>query len=128
MSTEPETARILRVFVSSPSDVAEERAALDEVVAAVNRTDGAALGFRRDLVKWETNITPQLGPRPQQVVDEQTPVYDIYVGILKHRFGTKTGRYGSGTEKEFRDALRRWNDTGAPWILFYFSKSKVDPD
>ena len=62
------------------------------------------------------------------MIDAQTPAYDIYLGILAHRFGTTTGRYGSGTEKEFRDALKRWGATGSPWILFYFSKAKVDPD
>jgi hypothetical protein len=123
-----EEVRNVRVFVSSPSDVAEERAVLDELVASINRTDGEAAGFRLELIKWETHVTPQIGPRPQQVVDAQIPDYDVYVGILKHRFGTPTGRYGSGTEKEFRDALKRWKAEGSPWILFYFSKAQIDPD
>jgi hypothetical protein len=53
------------------------------------------------------------------VVDDQTPAYGIYLGIMSKRFGTPSGPYGSGTEKEFRDALERWGKTGAPWILFY---------
>jgi hypothetical protein len=51
----------------------------------------------------------------------KSPDYDVYIGVLKHRFGTPTGRYGSGTEKEYRDALKRWKADGSPWILFYFS-------
>jgi len=80
MSNTPETARIIRVFVSSPGDVQEERSALEEVVNSVNsinRTDGRAAGFRLELFRWEDNVTPQIGPNPQQVVDAQTPVYDI---------------------------------------------------
>jgi len=59
--------------------------------------------------------------------DAQTPVYDVYVGILKHRFGTATERHGSGTEHEFRNAVQRWGDTGEPWILFYFCQDSIDP-
>ncbi|MCY2992680.1 MAG: hypothetical protein NTY19_33090 [Planctomycetota bacterium] len=128
MSATPETARILRIFVSSPGDVAAERAVLDEVVESINRTDGRACGIRLEVWKWEADAVPQIGPQPQAVIDAQTPAYHIYLGLMAHRFGTKTGRYGSGTEQEFRDALKRWGDTGVPWILFYFSKAKVDPD
>ena len=120
MSSVPETARIIRVFVSSPGDVAAERAVMDEVVATINRTDGQTSGFRLELFRWEDNVTPQIGPRPQAVVDQQTPAYDIYVGIMSTRFGTPTGRHGSGTEKEFKDALKSWKKAGAPWITFYF--------
>ena len=112
--------RLIRVFVSSPGDVAAEREVLDEVAASINQTDGQAGGFRLELFKWENSVTPQIGPKPQQVVDAQTPEYDVYIGIMSTRFGTPTGRYGSGTEKEFKDALKKWKQAGAPWITFYF--------
>ncbi|MCY2986277.1 MAG: SUMF1/EgtB/PvdO family nonheme iron enzyme [Planctomycetota bacterium] len=122
------TVQLIRVFVSSPSDVAEERDVLDEVVQRINNTAGQALGARLELWKWEDHAVPQIGPRTKAVVDAQTPAdYDIYLGLLAHRFGTPTGRYGSGTEKEFRDALKRWGQTAKPWMLFYFKTTKVDP-
>ena len=40
------TARILKVFVSSPGDVAEQRKVLLEVIASINRTDGEAGSLR----------------------------------------------------------------------------------
>ncbi len=84
-------------------------------------------GVRLEVWKWETHVVPQIGPKPQGVVDNQTPAhYDIYLGIMKHRFGTPTERYGSGTEKEFNDALERWGKEGSPWVLFYFTKEKVN--
>lgn len=125
MPAAAETVRVIRVFVSSPSDVADERAVLDEVVDRINRTDGRTVGVRLELWTWERDVVPQVGPKPQAVIDAQMPGYDVYLGILAHRFGTKTGRYGSGTEKEFRDALKRWESTGAPWILFYFSDAPL---
>ncbi len=39
---------------------------------------------------------------------------------MSTRFGTPTGRHGSGTEKEFKDALKKWNEAGTPWVTFYF--------
>jgi hypothetical protein len=119
--------RIIRVFVSSPNDVADERQVLDEVVERVNET-AERRGVLLKLFKWEKDVVPRIGPAAQKVVDDQTPPYDIYLGILKHRFGTPTGRYGSGTEKEFRDALKRWGEAGTPWILFYFSTEPVPRD
>ncbi len=62
------------------------------------------------------------------MVDRQLPSYDIYLGIMKHRFGTRTGHYGSGTEKEFNDALNRWGTFGKPRILFYFGREKINPE
>ena len=124
-------ARIIRVFVSSPGDVAEERKVLSEIVDSINRTDGQVGGFRLELFRWEDDVVPQIGPKPQQVVDGQMTAYDIYLGIMSTRFGMPTGRYGSGTEKEFKDALKNWKAAGTPWVTFYFNDQPVlsgDPD
>lgn len=129
--TAASTVRVIRVFVSSPGDVAVERAVLDEVVERINCMDGQWRGVRLVLWKWEQDVVPRIGPRPQDVVDAQTPPYDIYLGILSTRFGTPTGHYGSGTEKEFKDALKKWKTAGEPWILLYFDaapKLTGDPD
>ena len=118
--------RIVRVFVSSPGDCEAERVVLDEVVQRINETPPTA-GVRVELFKWERNVAPQIGPPAQKVVDDQTPACGIYLGIMRHRFGTPTGKHGSGTEKEFRDSLKRWAKLGEPWILFYFSDEPVNP-
>ena len=115
-----EMVRLIRVFVSSPSDVAKERAVLDDVAVAINRTEEHTRGVQLKLFKWEQDVVPRIGPQPQHVVDAQTPAYDIYIGIMSTCFGTPTGRHGSGTEKEFKDALKTWKLAGKPWITFYF--------
>lgn len=117
--------QLVKIFVSSPSDVEEERAVLDEIVAFINQTDGDAKGFRFETWKWEQNLVPRIGLAPQEVVDNQTPEYGVYLGILGKRFGTPTDRFGSGTEQEFRAALAKFADTGKPWILFYFRDGPV---
>ena len=127
--SEHETVRIIRIFVSSPGDLQGEREVLDEVVARINRTDDPTRKVRLAVWKWEVDTVPQIGPGPQPVVDQQMPShYDIYLGIMKHRFGTPTSRYGSGTEEEFNEALERWGNLGSPWILFYFDKARVNLD
>ena len=123
----PSKVTLIRIFVSSPGDVADERKALEDVVTRINRTEGDVRQCRLELWKWEKDVVPQIGPSPQKVVDEQTPQYDIYLGIMKSRFGTPTGEYGSGTEQEFRQAYEQWGDEGVPWILFYFNDDPRPP-
>jgi TIR domain/Domain of unknown function (DUF4062) len=121
-----EHLRRIRVFVSSPGDVRAERDLLDGVVDEINRTMGDAGSFVLQLFKWERNVIPQIDQTPQGVIDNQMPDCDVYLGILRTRFGTPTGNYGSGTEQEFRAALERFNSQGRPWISFYFYNGPVE--
>jgi ubiquinone/menaquinone biosynthesis C-methylase UbiE len=121
-----EQVRRIRVFVSSPNDVKAERDLLDGVVDEINRTMGDAGSFVLQLFKWERNVIPQIDQTPQGVIDNQMPDCDVYLGILRTRFGTPTGNCGSGTEQEFRAALERFNSQGKPWISFYFYNGPVE--
>ena len=77
--------------------------------------------------RWERDVTPQIGVPAQKSIDASTPDYDVYLGILSHRFGTPTEGYASGIVKEFRAALERFRDRGKPWILFFFNKQGPAP-
>ncbi|MFO0819020.1 MAG: SUMF1/EgtB/PvdO family nonheme iron enzyme [Pirellulales bacterium] len=121
MTDSKPTVRIIRVFVSSPGDVQNEREVLSSVVEGINTTDGQYRGFRLELFRWEKNTAPLVGPKPQPAVDAQTPPYDIYLGIMSVRFGTPTDTADSGTEEEFNAALDKWQALGEPWIMFYFN-------
>ena len=119
----PSAATVLRVFVSSPSDVQAQRELLDEVVERINRTDGERFGVELKLVKWE-QMTPKIGGRSaQKEIDQQTPDYDIFVGIMSARFGAPTEGSDSGTDHEFEAALNRFGKEERPWILFYFNEA-----
>ncbi len=109
------------IFVSSPGNVRDERGALENVVRKVNDNMGRERGVEFTIWRWEKDVIPRIGSQPQDVVDDQTPGYGIYLGILSARFGTPTEKYGSGTEKEFHDALKQWGEKGTPWILFYIN-------
>ena len=113
--------RRIRIFVSSPGDCVDERRVLDEVVDRINKSDGDRAGFFLQAITWEGDVVPRIGPPPQTVVDDQTPICEIYLGIMSARFGGD-GTRESGTEHEFRQALERFGNTGQPWILFYFNE------
>ena len=68
MTNRDESVRLLRVFVSSPGDVAEERKVLDEVLGRINRTADRERGVRLESFRWERDVVPRIGPPPQEVV------------------------------------------------------------
>jgi hypothetical protein len=114
------------VFVSSPSDLKEERAALDEVVKELNLRYGAANDCIIELLKWETHSAPGISIRGSQdlISEDIGSDYDIFLGLLWTRFGTATKSADSGTEDEFNRALKQFNSNHhKPQILFYFKNS-----
>jgi hypothetical protein len=126
--------RVIKVFVGSPSDVEEERSKLEEVIRELNITWSEAFDLRLDLIRWETHAYPDIGEDAQDVINQQIgDDYDIFIGIMWTRFGTPTGRAGSGTEEEFQRAKNRYDKNPETIrIMFYFkdspvSISKLDP-
>ncbi len=121
--------RLIRIFIASPSDIQEERIRLNTVIAELNQPQALAdqLGYTLQLLDWR-EVVPGAG-RPEEVILEQLPVefWDIFIGILWHRFGTPTGGQDmqanhickSGTEEEFKLAYRAWQKTQRPHVLFY---------
>lgn len=131
----PRQETILQVFVASPGDLAEERAALEDVIRELNSTWSRTLGCRLDLVRWETHAVPGMGRDAQDVINRSVPQdYDIFIGMLWSRFGTPTNRAESGTQEEFNTAVERYrHDPSSVRIMFYFkdeplAPSQIDPD
>jgi hypothetical protein len=122
--------RRLRVFISSPGDVEDERRQCGEVVQELNTTLRALIPERdveMELVRWETHTHPDITGSPQDVIGQQIdPDYDIFLGIMWSRFGTPTSTSGSGTEYEFRAARQGWEETRRPaHLLFYFCEAPI---
>ncbi len=118
---------LIKVFVASPGDVNRERDSLLGIVNELNRTCDALLGksvIRLELLRWEADSFPDAG-RPQALITEQIGDYDIFIGILSTRFGTPSGKAGSGTEEEFLDAYANWEKKKKPHICLYFNKAAI---
>ncbi len=125
----PKQQTVLTLFVASPGDVAPEREVLEDVVREINVTWSSTLGVSLDVVSWTTHAWPGVGADAQDVINQQVPSdYDIFVGIMWTRFGTATGRAGSGTEEEFNRALERYRaDPRSVKIMFYFKDAPIQP-
>jgi hypothetical protein len=95
-----ENFRKIRIFLSSPGDVREERTCVKTVVEKLNQT--GSLPDKKNLVlevlDWNSHVRPGMG-RPQEVILNQLPIekWDLFVGIIWARFGTKSGGYNKKT-------------------------------
>lgn len=124
----PKQIIVLSIFVASPSDVAEERECLEDVIRELNKLWKNSSRIRLELVRWETDTYPDMGSDGQAVVSRQIQDdYDIFIGILWKSFGSATPRAGSGTEEEFLNAYKRFQkDPESLRIMFYFKESQVN--
>jgi hypothetical protein len=118
----PRQETVLSVFVASPSDVDEERNRLEDAIRELNVTWARDLGVRLELIRWETHAYPGFGADAQDVVNSQVPDdFDIFIGLMWYRFGTPTGRAGSGTHEEFLRAKTRFDaDPTSLQLMIYF--------
>ena len=120
---------VVDVFVSSPSDMEEERDKLAEIVEDLNRI---SKHFVLRLIQWKTHSVPAIGTSPQEILNEELSPEnaDIYIGLMGARFGSATATAGSGTEEEFNRALERHKEKPSTnRIMFYFkttSPSSLD--
>lgn len=123
----PRTETVIQVFVASPGDVSAERAALEHVIRELNQTWSTSFNVRLDLLRWETHAFPAFGVDAQDVINRQIPNdYDVFIGIMWTRYGTPTGRFGSGTAEEFERALERHKaDTSSVHLMMYFKDAPV---
>jgi len=75
-------------------------------------------------VLWETHATPEMGARPQAIINRQlVENCDILVGAFWTRLGTYTGTAASGTVEE----IEEFRKAGKP-VLLYFSSVPVVPE
>jgi hypothetical protein len=127
-----ESLKIYTCFISSPGDCNPERETVEKVLDKVNKGLAQHLGMNFKSFMWENDVLPDMGKNGQETIDEhiEKSNYDIFIGIMKNRFGHPTKKAGSGTEHEFNDALERKRNSSnsIPKIIFYFGKDEVDID
>ena len=114
----------IRIFISSPSDVSEERMAALKVIEELNRTFCEHQGLLLFPLTWEHNTYPSVGDYSQDVINQQIGNYDIFVGIMANRFGSPTQKAESGTEEEFNIAYENRRNRH---IMFFFNNRPVNP-
>ena len=119
----PPVERTLKIFVSSPADVAEERALAARVFSRLEQEFRDTVNLT--IVMWEHE--PLLASSSFQGQIESPALSDLFVTILWSRLGTPLPRQAgdtnqrspTGTEFEIREALNGYRETGHPDILVY---------
>lgn len=120
----------LKIFLASPSDVATERRYVEEVIKEINDTVASSKGILLEVVH-SGKTYPGFGQDGQTVINKQIGnmrEYDLFVGIMWSRVGTRTARAPSGTIEEFQRAVRSFKRNERPQIWFYFRQSAVRLD
>ena len=118
----PFSATVLRILVASPSDTKDERDLLRQVIREWNDDHTEDTGTVLLPVLWETHAVPEMGGRPQALLNRQFEKCDVLVGAFWTRLGTPTGEEPSGTVEEIRKFLK----DGKP-VLLYFSDQPAAP-
>lgn len=124
----PKNITELTVFVASPQDVIEEREILEDTIKEINVVWAKQHNIRLNLIKWETDVHPDIGLNVQDVINDQIEDYDIFIGIMWQRFGTPTEQAGSGTAEEFERAYHKYQEDSAKIkVMFYFNDAPISP-
>jgi tetratricopeptide (TPR) repeat protein len=116
--------KTLKIFISSPGDVFEERAIAHRVI---DRLQSEYVGrIVLESVLWEKEPLLATGNFQEQIVKPSQT--DVVIAILWSRLGTRLSkdftradgsRYDSGTEYEFEEAIEGFRKNGKPDLLVY---------
>ena len=120
----------VNIFLSSPTEVEEERQAVIDAVAEIRN----AGNFKVSLVYWEdtsSGVPLDANRAPQATIEEgrlSPNQCQIVIGIFDRKFGSPPGNeftkldgtpFQSGTEFELDQAFDGFSDRGFPSIVIY---------
>ncbi len=117
-------ANVYNVMIASPSDVTEERQRIQKIVYEWNCVHSLNKGIVLLPTCWETHSSPEMGGRPQAIINKQVlENADLLVGVFWRRIGTPTGEAVSGTVEEIEKHIA----AGKP-AMIYFSNAPAHLD
>lgn len=97
----PRIATVLEVLIASPGDVSAARDLIEDTLYDWNATHSRSTGVVLQPIRWETHTRPELGDRPQAIINKQiADAADMLIGVFWTRLGTETGIAPSGTAEE----------------------------
>lgn len=118
------TADVISVMIASPGDVQRERQLVRDILHEYNDLHARANKCVLLPVGWETHSAPDLGGRPQELINKTVlENCDILVGVFWTRLGSPTGVEESGTVEEIKKHI----ESGKP-AMVYFSSAPVVPE
>lgn len=124
-----ENRKIYKCFISSPGDCNQEREVCEKVIKKVNEGLAKHLEINFETFMWENDVLPDMGKDGQEIIDESVEKsnYDIFIGIMRYRFGRPTKIAGSGTEHEFIKSIEKKKSVPEIKIIFFFNNEDINP-
>jgi hypothetical protein len=119
----PYPAIVYNVFIASPSDVRPEREIAREAIYKWNAAHAESEKAVLQPIGWETHSYPEMGERPQEIINRLVIKSDILVAIFWSRLGSPTGVAASGTIEE----IEKHHGAKKPTMI-YFSTAPVPHD
>jgi len=120
----------LRVFISCPEDVRDEKEIVEKVCHELTKTLLPLEGIEIIPIRWPNDVVSQItGEGTQAVINEQVRRYDpdVYIGIMWTRFGDKRPNGLTPTQEEFDIAFNNYRNNRKPFIQFYFKLDEFSP-
>ena len=100
-------ADVYKIFIASPSDTAEERAAVSKSINEWNIIHSENKGIILRDIFAEQNAYADSGKHPQKIINEQlVENADLLVAIFKMKFGSPTDTHESDTAEEIDLAFK----------------------
>jgi len=116
-------ARVFKIMIASPGDVAKERQILRKIIHDWNDLNSEHRQVVLMPIGWETHSYPEMGAPPQEIINRQVlRNCDALIGVLWTRIGTPTGEFASGTAEEIESHI----ESGKPTMI-YFSDQPIVP-
>jgi len=117
-------ATVLTVMIASPSDIPEDRDAVEHAIYSWNDANAHQRGVVLQPWRWETSAVPLMGDLPQRLINAQgVDRSDIVISMFGGRLGSATPDAISGTAEEIDRAL----SAGKP-VHLYFSTAPLPSD
>lgn len=118
----PKSAKVIRIFLASPSDLKAERNCVAHVVELVNAQKLLGSEIVLDLVRWENCFPDTSEFGAQGVINQQTAIEDsdVFICMIGSQLGTPTERYRSGTLEEVARVTDSWASRRSPRLSFWF--------
>jgi fido (protein-threonine AMPylation protein) len=103
----PYNAKVIKVMIASPGDVAQERQIIKNVIHEWNAINSEDRGIVLMAVGWESHSSPSMEAAAQQVINKHILANcDLLVATFWTRVGTPANEFKSGTIEEIEEHLR----------------------
>lgn len=118
----------LELFISSPSDVDDERKIIKSVIDELNDSFMENFSLNFHMIDYNRNIPSSIGENYQEKINEYVDSCDIFVGIFWSRYGSSTENSDSGSIEEFKRFYNRIKKNEPATGFLFFKKENIPFD